>query len=74
MYEMKDIFNLQWWIFMEPDQIGILLVISVYAIYIFSVRHETGASADTRTIFCLPNFSFLFIFWTCRLINIAAFH
>lgn len=58
---------------MEPDQIGILPVISVYAIYIFSVRHETGSEV-TRTICCLPSFSFLLIFWRCRLINIAAFH
>lgn len=59
---------------MEPDHIGILLAMSVYAIYIFSVRHETGGSEDTHIIFCLPNFSFLFIFWRCRLMNIAAFH
>jgi len=74
MCEMRDSFNLQWWIFMVPDQIETLLVISVYAIYIFSVRHETGGSEDTHTIFCLPNFPFLFIFWRCRLINIATFH
>lgn len=59
---------------MEPDQIVILLVMSVYAIYTFSGRHETGGSEDTCTIFCLPHFSFLFIFWRCSLIKTAAFH
>lgn len=31
---------------MGPDQIGALLVISVLAICIFSIRHETGGSED----------------------------
>lgn len=60
--EMKDIFNLRGWIFMEPDPIGILLVISVHAISSFSVRHKTGGTEDTHSAFCPSSFSFLFIF------------
>lgn len=72
--EMKGIFNLQGWIFIEPDQIGILLVISVHAISVFSVRHKTGGTGDSHSGFCPSSFSFLFIFWRYSLINICAFH
>lgn len=61
--EMKGISNLQGWIFMEPDQIGILLVISVHAISVFSVRHKTGGTEIHIQPFVHPAFFFLFIFW-----------
>lgn len=72
--KIKGIFNLQGWIFMEPDQIGILLVRSVHAISLFSVRHKTGRIGDSYSIFCTSSFPFLFIFWRCSPINISAFH
>lgn len=71
--EMKGIFNLQGWIFMEPDQIGILLVLSVHAISLFSVRHKTDGTGDSHSAFCPSSFPFLFICWRCSLINISAF-
>lgn len=49
MCEMKGVFNLQGWVFMEPDQIGIWVVISVHAISVFSVRHETGGTGDSHS-------------------------
>lgn len=72
--KIKGIFNLQGWIFMEPDQIGILLVRSVHAISLFSVRHKTGRIGDSYSIFCTSSFPFLFIFWRYSPINISAFH
>lgn len=56
--EMKGISNLQGWIFMEPDQIGILLVISVHAISVLSVRHKTGGTGDSHSAFCPSSFFF----------------
>lgn len=72
--EMKGVFNLQGWIFMEPDLIGIVLVISVHAISVFSVRHKTDGTGDSHSAFCPSSFSFLFIFGRYSLINISAFH